>query len=159
MKRVLGITMDRLRFHSAEAPTTARAPEDDELANGFLYDMDDLYQVLRAKHEQPQRGVASGEEIESEDGEFAARRITLRELLPTIVAVGRRLEQIRSAELERWSRELRGLDPVQRRAVEALTRGILNKIVHGPVCELRAHAGAPEEHLLAQLVRGIFGAT
>jgi glutamyl-tRNA reductase len=108
--------MDGLRFHSAEAPTTARVPEDDELANGFLYDMDDLHQGVRANHEQPQREVAWGEEIESEDGEFAARRVTLRELSPTIVAVGRRLEQIRSAELERWGRELRVLDPVQRRA-------------------------------------------
>ena len=82
--------------------------------------MDDLHQGVRANHEQPQREVASGEEIESEDGEFAASRVTLRELSPTIVAVGQRLEQIRSAELERWSRELRELDPVQRRAVEAL---------------------------------------
>src|SRR5262249_35068670 len=68
-----------------------------------------------------------------------------------------RLEQIRSAELERNRRRLAALQPFQHRAVEALTRGISNKILHGLVLELQAHAGAPERHVLTQLERRPFG--
>ena len=76
---------------------------------------------------------------------------------PTIIALGQRLEQIRSAELERYRNKLGTLEAAQRRAVEALTRGILNKMLHGPVHEPEAHAGEPEQDVRLQLVRRIFG--
>ena len=40
--------------------------------------------------------------------------------------------------------------PQQEEALEALTRGIVNKIAHGPISELRNHAGQPEgAHVIA----------
>jgi glutamyl-tRNA reductase len=98
-----------------------------------------------------------GSEISERARRGRSSRGALRELSPTIVALRQRLEQIRSAELERYRRKLGALEPVQRRALEALTQGILNKILHGPVYELNAHAGTPEQHALAQLVGRIFG--
>lgn len=157
MKQVLGITESK--FQSGEAPTIQGVPEDDKLANGFVDDLDDLQQVVETKNEEHQGEATRAEEIVRQLGGLAPRGVALRELSSTIVALGWRLEQIRSAELERYRRKLGALEPVQRRAVEALTRGILDKILHGPVCELKAHAGAPEQHVLAQLVRRIFGVT
>ena len=49
------------------------------------------------------------------------------------------------------------LKPAQREAVEDLTRVLLNKFLHGPVRELKARAGAPGQHALAQLLGRIFG--
>jgi glutamyl-tRNA reductase len=42
--------------------------------------------------------------------------------------------------------------PQQEEALEALTRGIVNKIAHGPISELRNHAGRPEgAHVIAAI--------
>jgi glutamyl-tRNA reductase len=41
--------------------------------------------------------------------------------------------------------------------VDALLRGVTNKILHGPITELKAGAGKPEHSALVQLVRRMFG--
>ena len=147
--------MDESEFQSGGTPTTQGVSEDE--ANGFVYAMDDLQQVVEANHRQRQRETAWGEQDVREERERTMRRVALREPSPTIIALGQRLEQIRSAELERYRSKLGTLEAAQRRAVEALTRGILNKMLHGPVHELKAHAGAPEQDVRLQLVRRIFG--
>ena len=149
--------MDESTFQPPEAPTRQGDPEDHELANGLVYDMDHLQQVVEPNWKQSLCEAARSEDSGHKEKQLAAQRGALGELWPTIIALGRRLEQIRSAELERNRRRLGGLQPFQHRAVEALTQGILNKILHGLVSELEAHAGAPERHVLAQLVRRLFG--
>ena len=89
--------------------------------------------------------------------ELTEPNVALREVSPTIVALGKRLEQIRSAEIERYRSKLGTLEPSQLRAVDALTRGILSKMLRGSVRELKAHSSAPEHHVRLQLVRRIFG--
>jgi glutamyl-tRNA reductase len=93
----------------------------------------------------------------SDRAEHAMRRVAWRELLPTIRGLVHRLEQIRSAEMQRYRAKLVALGPAQREAVEALTRAILSRVLHGPLCELKARAGAPDQHVLAGQLRSIFG--
>ena len=157
MKPVPGITDDESNFQSDQTWTKQDVRKDDDVANGFVKDMDDVQQVVEANHGQHDREAAWRQDIAREEGKLATRSVALRQLSPTIVAVGQRLEQIRSAELERYRNKLGTLKPAQHRAVEALTRGILNRMMRGPVCELKAHAGAPEQHAQAQLARRIFG--
>jgi glutamyl-tRNA reductase len=85
------------------------------------------------------------------------RRLASRDLVPTIVALEDRLNAIRASEIERYSSRLGNLTPEQRQAVDALTRGIMNKILHGPITELKSGAGQPEGVALVRLVRKIFG--
>jgi len=85
------------------------------------------------------------------------KRLASREVVPTIVALEERLNRIRESEMERYRGPLSNLTPQQRDAVDALTRGILNKIVHGPITELKNGAGQPEHVALVRLIRKIFG--
>jgi glutamyl-tRNA reductase len=85
------------------------------------------------------------------------RRLASRDLAPTIVALEDRVNAIREGEIERYSSRLAGLSAEQRRAVDALTRGMLNKILHGPITELKSCAGSPENVPLVRLVGRIFG--
>jgi glutamyl-tRNA reductase len=149
--------MDESTIQTPEAPTTQGVPEDHELANGLVYDMDHFQQLVEPNRKHSRYEAAGGEDGARKQKQLADQCSTLGELSPTIIALARRLEQIRSAELERNRRRLGVLEPFQHRAIEALTLGILNKILHGPVSELQAHAGAPERHVLAQLVRRLFG--
>ena len=85
------------------------------------------------------------------------KRLASHEVVPTIRALEERLDHIREGELERYRGSLASLSPEQRQAVEALTRGILNKILHGPVTELKSRAGEPGQGSLVQLIHKIFG--
>ncbi|HVA00511.1 MAG TPA: glutamyl-tRNA reductase [Terriglobia bacterium] len=132
-------------------------PAINQLDNAFVYDIDDLGQVVEANKKQREREASWAEEIVQDEVQKAMRRMASREVVPTIVALEQRLEHIRESELERYRGRLNALSPQQREAVEALTKGILNKILHGPITELKSGAGRPEQSSLVQVVRKIFG--
>ena len=77
-------------------------------------------------------------------------RLKTREVAPTIVSLQEQLEHVRAAEIERLRGKLGALTPQQEEAIEAITRGIINKIAHGPITELRRKAADPDGvHLMA----------
>ena len=132
-------------------------PRVNELDNAFVYDIDDLGQVVEANKRQRAREAVWAEEIIAEEVQKTMRRLASRDLVPTIVALEDRLDAIRAAEIERFNNRLGNLTPEQRQAVDALTRGIMNKILHGPITELKSGAGQPEQVDLVKFVRKVFG--
>ena len=52
--------------------------------------------------------------------------------------------------------KLGALTREQEEAIEALTRGIVNKIAHGPISELRKQASSPEGHHFVSAIRKVF---
>jgi glutamyl-tRNA reductase len=77
-------------------------------------------------------------------------RLKAAELGPTIAGMQEQLEQIRAAEMAKIRRKYGPFTPQQEEAFDALTRGIVNKIAHGPISELRHHAGQPHgAHVIA----------
>lgn len=75
---------------------------------------------------------------------------------PTIRSVRTFAEDVRVAELDRLAGKLSGMDARQRDAVEALTRGIVNTLLHGPTVRLKqlADTGGAEQH--AEALRELF---
>lgn len=122
----------------------------------FLYDIDDLDKVVHANVEARRQVADSAEQIVDEEVDRMLARLKAREVVPTIVSLQEQFELLRQHEWERVRGKLGGLTPEQEQAVEALTRGIVNKIAHGPIAELRRHAGDSEGHQLAGLLRRIF---
>ena len=132
-------------------------PAVNELDNAFVYDIDDLDQVVDANKKQRQREAVWAEQIIDQEVQKTMRRLASREVVPTIVALEERLNEIREIETERFRGRMASLSPEQREAVDAYTRGILNKILHGPITELKSGAGHPEHGALEQIIRKIFG--
>ncbi|MGD0694572.1 MAG: glutamyl-tRNA reductase [Terriglobia bacterium] len=132
-------------------------PAVNELDNAFVYDIDDLEQVVDANKKQRQREAAFAEQIVNEEVGKEMRRLASRDVVPTIVALEDRLNRIRESETERYHGRLASLSPEQREAVDSLTRGIVNKIIHGPITELKSGAGQPGHGSLVHMVRKIFG--
>jgi len=132
-------------------------PAVNELENAFVYDIDDLEQVVEANRKQREREAVWAEEIVRQEVQKMMRRLASNDVVPTIKALERRLEQIRQSEMERFGSRLGVMTPDQREAVDALLRGIVNKILHGPITELKSRAGEPEQGTLVQLIRKIFG--
>ncbi len=86
---------------------------------------------------------------------FAAE-LTAMQAAPLVAAMRERAEEVRRAEFERFTGRLDGLDGEQRAAVEALTRGIVNKLLHEPSVRLRAQAGTPQGERNAAAVADLF---
>jgi glutamyl-tRNA reductase len=67
-----------------------------------------------------------------------------------------RAEQIRLAEYDRFAAKLAGLDERSRQAVEALTSGIIGKLLHEPTVRLKDAAGTARGERLADTLRELF---
>ena len=131
-------------------------PEMNKLDGIFVYDIDDLQQAVTS-HIADRKKEAERAEliINSEVERFQARLQTL-DVVPTIVSLHDHLETIRQAEIDRVRGRLGSLSPEQEMAIEALTRGIVNKIMHTPVSALKTAARDPEATTVVDLVRRLF---
>jgi glutamyl-tRNA reductase len=79
-----------------------------------------------------------------------------REVAPIIGAMHDRAEQVRLAELARFERRLGRLAPDEREAVEALTRGVVAKLLRQPTLRLKQDAGSSRGERNASALRDLF---
>jgi glutamyl-tRNA reductase len=107
---------------------------------------------LSARHAEaaPVRDIV-GEEVER----FLVE-VTARQAAPLVAQLHAHADQIRTAELDRFAARLAELDPAQRQAVEALSKGIVAKLLHQPSVKLKDDAGTPQGERNAAAVRDLF---
>lgn len=132
----------------------------DPLANKldgiYLYDVDDLQGVVQANLKGRNKEAAKAEKIiDGEIQQFQKWMSTL-EVKPTIVALRQRLDQVRKAELEKTFSNLNGLGDKERKAVEAMTNAIVNKILHHPTNILKKSQNGSDGNLYIDAVRTLF---
>ncbi|MFY9977582.1 MAG: glutamyl-tRNA reductase, partial [Candidatus Sulfotelmatobacter sp.] len=122
----------------------------------FAYDIDDLQQAVSShvadRHVEAERAEAI---IASEVEKFEARVHTL-DVVPTIVSLQDHLETIRQAEIDRVRGRMGHITPEQEMAIEALTRGIINKVMHTPITTLKSAARESEATTVVDVVRRLF---
>jgi glutamyl-tRNA reductase len=127
-----------------------------QLPGVTLLDMDDLRAfaatgvAARADEVEVVRSIID-EELERYLGASSAREVS-----PMIVALRDRAEQVRQAEVERFRGRLGELDTVQRDAIDALTHGIIGKLLHDPQVALKDAAGSPRGDRLVAALRELF---
>ena len=115
-------------------------PEMNKLDGIFVYDIDDLEQVAAAHMEERSRQAVDAESmIAAEVERFLERRRAVN-AAPAIVALQRKAEEIRVAEIQRLHSRLGALSEEQLAAVEALTRSLVNKFLHPPMQALKEAA-------------------
>jgi glutamyl-tRNA reductase len=131
-------------------------PKMNDLDGIFVYNIDDLQQVVHSHLSDRTVEAKHAEEIvDAEVTKFEERLRTL-DVVPTIVSLQEHLETVRQAEIDRVRGRLGDLSPEQELAVEAMTRGIINKIMHTPITTLKTAAKDPESTTVVELVRRIF---
>jgi glutamyl-tRNA reductase len=157
VEKILAARRNRPMFFVDIAVPRDVDPTVNELDNAFVYDIDDLGHVVEANKKQREREAVWAEEIVQTEVLRTMKRLASRDVVPTIVALEARLNHIREGEMDRYQGRLSSLSAEQRQAVEALTRGILNKILHGPITELKSGVGEPEHVALVRLIHKIFG--
>jgi glutamyl-tRNA reductase len=130
-------------------------PEVNALDGVYLYDLDDLGGVAEANAEERRRETVRAEAIVQEEVERFDGWLSALQAVPTIRRLRARAEAVRQAELEKAAARL-GLDGETRSGVEALTRAIVNKLLHAPVSRLRERAERDEGLAYLEAARVLF---
>ena len=106
--------------------------------------------ALRAAEAERVRSIV-GEEVERFGMESTARQAA-----PLVAQLYEKADAVRSGEIERFANRLASLDPVQRDAVEAVTKGIVAKLLHSVSVRLKDDAGSPQGERNSAAVRDLF---
>jgi len=128
------------------------------LENVYLYDIDDLDQVVHKSRSEREHEAAKAEEIVELELDAFWRWMNGLDLVPTIKDIRYSIERMRDLELGRHRGWLAGLAPAERERVENLTRGLTNKLLHRILRGLRqSGANTPEGAHAAEVARRLLG--
>jgi glutamyl-tRNA reductase len=123
----------------------------------FLYDLDDLRSVAEANLRERRKQAAAAEAlVEREVREFLDWQHSL-DVVPLLQELRRRADEIRRAEIEKVRKRLGPLTPEQEDALQAATSGIVNKLLHPSMVQLKevSRNGHAPEHI--GLIRKLLG--
>jgi glutamyl-tRNA reductase len=122
-----------------------------------LLDIDGLKAFAAQSLEQRRQEIGKVREIiTAELDKFRLER-SAREVAPLISSMRARADELRASELERFRSRLARLDPDERDAVDALTRGLVNKLLHDPTVRVKDAAGTAQGEIYADALAALFG--
>lgn len=112
-------------------------PEVKELEDVYLYTVDDLAHVVQSGQANRQAAVAQAEAIIDAGVQSFVHWMDQRTAVPLIQQLQSQTDEWRAVELARARRMLAKGEDVDA-VLEALSRGLTQKMLHGPMAELRA---------------------
>ncbi|MBC7994955.1 MAG: glutamyl-tRNA reductase [Rhizobacter sp.] len=127
-------------------------PEVAALADAYVYTLDDLAQIVQAGSDKRHAAVGQAESIIESGVQDFVRWLGTRDTVPLIQALQTQAETWRAAELQRARKLLAKGEDIDA-VLEALSRGITQKMLHGPMAGLQATDGGERAALTHALSR------
>jgi len=128
-----------------------------ELAGVEAFDVDDLQEVVARNQEARREMAAEAEGLLREEARLFLEWWDGLEAVPLVNRLRLQLEDIREQELQKaLSRMGPDLSARERKVVEALSKGIINKILHTPVTNLRAPQPRQQRHTAMKVLGELF---
>jgi glutamyl-tRNA reductase len=121
------------------------------------FDVDDLQEVV-ARNQEARRELASeAESLLQEEARHFLEWWDGLEAVPLVNRLRRQMEDIREQELQKaLSRMGPDLSARERKVVEALSKGIINKVLHTPVTRLRSPQPRQQRHQAMKVIEELF---
>jgi glutamyl-tRNA reductase len=156
MKKALKVRKYRPIFIIDIAVPRNVEPALNDLDNVFLYDVDDLTAIADENMHARRKEAEAAEEMVTLQAQRFLRELEGQKATPTIVALRERAQAIRDEELERALKKMGELDPEQRKTMEMMADGIVNKLLHGLMVKLKASAAEPDAEEILRLIRDVY---
>ena len=121
-----------------------------------LLDMDDLRAFADSSLAERRREIPRVQRILGNEVERFHEQLAARQVAPLIVELRDRAEEIRVAEVERIANRIGSIDDATREHIDAVTRSIVNKLLHEPTVRLKAEAATARGERLADAIRQLF---
>jgi glutamyl-tRNA reductase len=131
-------------------------PKINEIDNVYVYDIDDLQGIVESNKEERKKEIQKAEEIVIQGVEAFNRWLNSLDIVPTILALRGRMEEIRKRELEKTLSLLKNVSEEERKALDLLTNSIINKILHHPISLLKHQQSRDHGKLYVEMTRRIF---
>lgn len=112
-------------------------PSVNDLANVYLYDIDDLQNVIQSNLKEREREALKAEELIQKEVDNFVKWMNSLDVVPTIVLLRDKLERIREKEMEKAFAKIKNLSDLEKNTLETATRSIVNKILHDPMTSLK----------------------
>jgi len=122
----------------------------------FLYDIDDLEQVVERNRNERRAAATQAEKLVAVEARSFLRKLDGERVVPTIVALRSRLEELLEQELEGYRGEAGPLTPEQEQHLEALTARLARRIAGQLARELKQASARPEQDQLTAAIRKLF---
>ncbi len=119
------------------------------IGNVYLYDIDDLGQVIDKTRAEREKEADKAEEIVEQELEAFERWMAGLDLVPTIKDIRYSIERLRELELGRNRGWIASLEPSERERVESLTRSLTNKLLHRILLGLRQGTNSADDNAYA----------
>lgn len=132
-------------------------PRAGDIDNVYLYNVDDLEQIVAEGSSTRASATAAAERVvQDELGAFQRDQRT-QGAVPVITALRQRFRATAKAELERTlQKQLKHLSPDDRKALEVMLDAMVNKLLHSPTVALKAQADGDEGAQSAAVLRALF---
>jgi glutamyl-tRNA reductase len=127
-----------------------------KVAGVHLFDMDDLEQVVKHNESERQAAAAEAEKILADEARGFRRKLMAERIVPTIVALRNRLDELCRQELETLRQELGPFTEDQDQAMSALTTHITQRIAGSLARELKELPERSEQEMLTLAVQRLF---
>ena len=131
-------------------------PAVNNLANTYVYDIDDLVAVVQENSAQRRDEALKADRIVQEEVIRFERWLKTLDIVPTITALKESTEALRRTELERSLPALGQLNEAQLQAIEVLTMSLADKIINDPILALKSQAGRTGREAFLNVARKLF---
>jgi len=131
-------------------------PRVNKLENVYLYDIDDLKEVVNENTAQRKEEAIKAERIVQEEVIRFEKWLKTLDVVPTITALKDKIESIRKSEIEKSLPALGDLTPSQIRAIDSLTESLIGKIMNDPIVVLKGKADGRSRDIYLDVTRKLF---
>ncbi|MDP4160228.1 MAG: glutamyl-tRNA reductase [Bacillota bacterium] len=131
-------------------------PEVGSISNITLFDIDDLRGVIDRHHQEREIAAKNAEKIIDEEMNLFLKWHNSLFVVPTIVALRQKGQEIKELQLNRALERLGGLTPKQEKLVRSMANSIVNQLLHVPITNLKEYATTSQGHLYTEILQNLF---
>lgn len=131
-------------------------PEINKLGNVYLYDIDDLKNVVEANIKEREKEAERAEEIVVKEIQSFTNWLQSLDSKPTILSLKEKAEVIRQEELREAYSKLKDLSEKDKKVLDSLTNALVNKMLHDPITALKRRGGSDNGEEYIKLTRKLF---
>ncbi|UCD88789.1 MAG: glutamyl-tRNA reductase [Desulfobacterales bacterium] len=156
VKKVMRIRKNRPLFFIDIAVPRDIDPEINKLHNAYIYDIDDLKDIVDENIENRQQEAMKGERIVDEAVIRFRAWYDNMDVVPTIVALRNKVDNIAKSEINKTLRSLEHLSDDDLQAIRKMANAMTKKILHDPTLLLKSNGFHRSKSIYIDLTRKLF---
>lgn len=131
-------------------------PDINRISNVYVYDIDDLKEIVDENIEDRNREAIKAERIIDEAVIRFRQWLTSLDVVPTIIDLRKKSNELMQKELAKTINALNPLSDKERQAIENMAKALVNKILHAPTTFLKQNGCYGDKAVSVDLARKLF---